>query len=72
MLYSLKGIHKSNILVYKIPYEDLFLPFNFSQLSQDSEKTPCGTSCKNCGAFKQERCFGCPASKYYTGILKVS
>ena len=71
MLYSLKGIHKSNILIYKIPYKDLFLPFNFTLLNRDNEKTPCGTSCKNCGAFNQERCFGCPGSKYYTGVLKI-
>ena len=71
MMYSLKGIHKSNILVYKRPLKDLFLPFNFSLLNRDNEETPCGTNCKNCGAFMQERCFGCPASKHYRGILKV-
>ena len=72
MLYSLKGIHKSNILIYRNPPEDLFFPFNFSFIDQENEETPCLTTCKNCGAFKQERCFGCPASKYYNGPLKIA
>jgi len=71
MLYSLKGIHKSNILIYKIPHDDLFLPFNFSSLNHESETTPCGISCSNCGAFKQDKCVGCPSSKHYTGVLKI-
>ena len=72
MLYSIEGIHKSNILIYRYSPEDIFLPLNFSLLNQESEDTPCGTCCNNCGAFKENRCVGCPASFYYKGSLKVT
>lgn len=72
MLYSLPGIHKTNILICREPSEDLFLPFNFPFINQDADKPLCGADCKNCGAFKQDRCFGCPTCKYYKGPLKIS
>ena len=72
MLYSLPGIHKSNILMCKHSTEDIFLPINLTLLSQENENTPCGTCCNNCEAFKQDRCVGCPASHYYKGSLKVT
>ena len=70
MLYNLKGVRKSNILIFRSLKEDLFLPLNFSQFDQQNEKTPCGTCCKSCKSFIQGQCIGCPASKYYNGPLK--
>ena len=72
MLYSLEGVHKSNILIFAYSPEDLFLPLNFALLNQENDNTPCGTCCKNCGAFKENRCVGCPASQFYKGTLKVT
>lgn len=72
MLYNLKGVRKSNILVLGSLNEDLFLPLNFSVLDQENENTPCGTCCKFCKAFIQKKCIGCPASKYYDGPLKIT
>lgn len=72
MLYNLKGVRKSNILIFGSLSEDLFLPLNFTQLDQQSENTPCGTCCKFCKSFIQGQCIGCPASKYYEGPLKIT
>jgi DNA-binding Lrp family transcriptional regulator len=72
MLYNLKGVRKSNILIFGSLSEDLFLPINFAQLDQQSENTPCGTCCKFCKSFIQGQCIGCPASKYYKGPLKIT
>lgn len=72
MLYNLKGVRKSNILIFGSLSEDLFLPLNFTQLDQQSENTPCGTCCKFCKSFIQGQCIGCPASKYYKGPLKIT
>ena len=71
MLYNLKGVRKSNILIFGSLKEDLFLPLNLSQLAQQNENTPCGTCCKFCKSFIQGQCIGCPASKYYKGPLKI-
>jgi len=72
MLYNLKGVRKSNILIFGSLSEDLFLPLNFNQLDQQNENTPCGTCCKFCKSFIKEQCIGCPASKYYKGPLKIT
>lgn len=72
MLYKLKGIRKSNILIFSSLSEDVFLPINFSLINQLNEDTPCGTCCKFCKAFIQKKCVGCPSSKYYEGPLKVT
>ncbi len=72
MLYNLKGVRKSNILIFGSLKEDLFLPLNFSHLDQQNENTPCGTCCKFCKSFIQGQCIGCPASKYYKGPLKIT
>ncbi len=72
MLYNLKGVRKSNILIFGSLKEDLFLPLNFSHLDQQNENTPCGTCCKFCKSFIQGQCIGCPASKYYKGPLKLT
>jgi len=72
MLSNLKGVRKSNILIFGSLSEDLFLPLNFTQLDQQSENTPCGNCCKFCKSFLQKQCIGCPASKYYEGPLKIT
>ena len=72
MLYNLKGVRKSNILLFGSLKEDLFLPLNFTQLDQQNENTPCGTCCKFCKSFIKGQCIGCPASKYYEGPLKIT
>jgi len=72
MLNNIKGVRKSNILIFGSLTEDLFLPIDFNQLDQQNENTPCGTCCKFCKSFIKEQCIGCPASKYYKGPLKIT
>ncbi len=71
MLNNLKGVRKSNILIFGSLSENLFLPLNFNQLDQQNENTPCGVCCKFCKSFIKGQCIGCPASKYYNGPLKI-
>jgi len=71
MLYNLKNVRKSNVLIFGKLSEDIFLPLDFSNFNQLNEKSPCGNSCKYCKSYIQELCIGCPGSKYYNGPLIV-
>jgi len=71
MIYNLKGIKKSNIFIFSETTNDLYFPINFKHFTQSSEKTPCGLCCKDCKAFINDSCYGCPGSKYYNGPLKI-
>ena len=72
MFQNLGRVRKSNMLIFGKLKNDLFLPFNFSQLDQQNKISPCGTCCKFCKDLIQEHCIGCPASKYYKGPLKIT
>jgi len=71
MLYNLEGVRKSNIMIMGIQNEDLFVPIDFSVLTGNTENTPCGTCCKFCKSFIEEKCIGCPSTNYYRGPLKI-
>ena len=71
MLYSLKGVRKSNILILRNLKQDFFLPLKISKFAQKKENAPCGICCKFCEAFIEEKCVGCLASKYYNGPLQL-
>ncbi|MHA1294224.1 MAG: winged helix-turn-helix transcriptional regulator, partial [Promethearchaeota archaeon] len=58
ILYCLKGIRKSNLLIIgKINYP-LFLRFNFNLINSENEKAPCGIICKECNKFTNNLCLG--------------
>ncbi|MHA1282190.1 MAG: winged helix-turn-helix transcriptional regulator [Promethearchaeota archaeon] len=71
MLYNLKGIRKSNLLIIGDINKPLFFPFNFKNINLDNEKAPCGAHCVECNKFQQGICLGCPATKYYEGPFKI-
>ena len=72
MLYNLKGVRKSNIMIFGKNNEDIYLPIRWNLFENITEDTPCGTNCKYCKAFITEKCLGCPASKNYRGPLKIT
>ena len=71
MLYNLKGVRKSNIMIFGKNNKDIYLPLNFELLNNNNDNTPCETCCKDCRAFMEEKCIGCPASNFYKGPLKI-
>jgi len=71
MLYNLKGIRKSNLLIIGNVNQPLFFPFKYNELNSESENAPCGICCNTCKKFEESHCLGCPASKYYRGPFKV-
>ncbi len=70
MLYNIEGVRKSNIMLFGEELHDQYLPIRWHLFDNITEDTPCGTSCKYCKSFMQEKCLGCPASKNYRGPLK--
>lgn len=72
MLYNLNGVRKSNIMIFGKNNEDIYLPLRWHLLETLTEDTPCGTNCKYCKAFINEKCLGCPSSKCYRGSLKIT
>ncbi len=70
-LHNLEGVRKSNILLLSETMDNYYLPIRWSLFRNITEETPCGTSCKYCKGFIQERCLGCPVSTQYKGPLKL-
>lgn len=71
MLYNLDGVRKSNIMIFSEEQENLFLPIRWHLFENITEDTPCGTCCKYCKSFMQEKCLGCPSSTHYRGPLST-
>ncbi|MHA1273599.1 MAG: AsnC family transcriptional regulator [Promethearchaeota archaeon] len=71
MLYNLKGIRKSNLLLIGNVNKPLFFPLKHNTFYINSENAPCGICCKDCEKFKIKQCIGCPASKHYIGPFKA-
>jgi len=67
-LRNQEGIRRFEIYpvqdIYYSPYFDInVIP------EKTLETAPCGVHCGSCTRFNTERCVGCPAMKYYRGIL---
>jgi len=70
MLYSLKGIRKSTILTIGKFYPPNYINIDTSKFKLNN--IPCGISCNNCEAFKNNLCVGCPNFSLYKGFVKFS
>ncbi len=66
-LKSLKGVKRSEVLIAR----KLFVPTHISLKAKrmDREYTPCGTHCGSCILYKESKCPGCPATRYYKGYI---
>ncbi len=61
-----KGIRRIDlkpILLSSIEFTALNLPETVL------DKAPCSADCGNCTRYKEEKCIGCPATKWYRGVL---
>ena len=54
-----------NIMISSI--KDFVVPVKMVERSQ--KKAPCGIDHKECQAYNENRCFGCPATSKYNGIF---
>jgi len=63
-----KGIRRSEVTIGEAPIVPKHLPIKIIA-EKTLEDAPCGINCGECVRYKQERCLGCPATKYYRGPL---
>jgi Lrp/AsnC family transcriptional regulator for asnA, asnC and gidA len=63
-----KGIRRSEVTIGEVPAIPKYLPIKIVAAKED-EDAPCGINCGKCLRYQQEKCLGCPATRYYRGPL---
>ncbi len=67
-LRSQEGVRRFEIYpIQEIQY-DSFLDIDVIP-EKDRETAPCGVYCGDCRRYRDKRCLGCPATKFYRGKL---
>ena len=59
-----EGVRRSEVKIGETPPYPIFLPVKISSKNK-TETAPCGIRCDKCQSYKEKRCLGCPATKYY-------
>jgi len=63
-----KGIRRSEATVGEAPIVPKYLPIKIVS-NKEIEIAPCGITCGKCLRYKNQKCLGCPSTKYYRGPL---
>jgi DNA-binding Lrp family transcriptional regulator len=63
-----KGIRRSEAIVGEAPIFPKYLPIKIVP-DKKMEIAPCEINCGKCLRYKNQKCLGCPATKYYRGPL---
>ena len=63
-----KGIRRSEVTIGEPPIVPKHLPIKIIA-EKALEDAPCGINCGKCIRYNQEKCLGCPATRYYRGPL---
>ncbi|MHA2271767.1 MAG: AsnC family transcriptional regulator [Candidatus Hodarchaeales archaeon] len=65
------SIRKSEVLLTTSPNVPSHLPLTLirDDVREATEDTPCGVDCATCHAYEEEKCPGCPSTKFYRGVL---
>jgi hypothetical protein len=63
-----KGIRRSEATIGEAPIIPKYLPIKIVP-DKKMEIAPCGINCGKCLRYKNQKCLGCPATKYYRGPL---
>jgi DNA-binding Lrp family transcriptional regulator len=62
------GIRRSEVYIGSSPMFPQFLPIRVTP-QKKVEVAPCGARCNRCKSYKNKKCLGCPATKFYDGSL---
>ncbi len=58
------GLRRSDVAIIDIPIRPQFIPFKIP-IGKSEEPASCGRSCENCERLKENKCLGCPTTKWY-------
>lgn len=65
----LKGIRRSEIYIITDSMGSEYIPIKLP-FPKNRDKPPCGRECSTCVMYViEKKCSGCPATKYYRGLL---
>jgi len=68
-LRCMPGVRRTEFYPIGSIHYSSFLKVRLDLATKDKEVAPCHVDCKSCGRYETNRCFGCPATKYYRGPL---
>ncbi len=63
-----RGIRRSEATIAEAPAVPKYLPIMIDATKEDDD-APCGINCGKCARYREKKCLGCPATKYYRGPL---
>ncbi len=61
---TMPGIRRTEVYILSKLVKPEHLPIRYPQHGR-REHTPCGRDCRDCIAYNENRCPGCPSTKYY-------
>ncbi len=62
-----KGIRRSEVIIGETPDLPKYIPVRLFANKFD-EDTPCGLNCGKCLRYNENKCLGCPSTRYYKGL----
>jgi len=68
-LRSSEGIRRSEFYPVGNIHYSSFLTIREYLTHKERTNTPCNVDCRPCQRFREEKCVGCPAARYYHGSL---
>ncbi|MHA1132248.1 MAG: Lrp/AsnC family transcriptional regulator [Candidatus Helarchaeota archaeon] len=58
------GLRRSDVFIVDIPLRPKFVPYDIP-IGNDNEKSPCGMNCGTCERYIENKCLGCPSTRWY-------
>ncbi len=68
-LRSTHGVRRTEFYPIGSIHYSPFLKVRLDLATKDRDVAPCNVQCNTCSSYKEKRCVGCPATKYYRGPL---
>ena len=68
-LRSNEGIRRSEVYPISSVHYSPFLPVRCYLAHRERTISPCNVDCGSCRRYLAKKCVGCPATKYYNGVL---